>query len=158
MSAVLDWRVLAVEYVADHAQHPPGLVGRFRVGETRQALDGLEVSLVRPWHRVGRDGDVEIWIGVLGVAQPPFTPARKAARVATVSLGIGRSVMGVSDEAIPCLRKLLVVIVHWASLPGDRGVPVVMVPAGWEGMGSRALVAGGGFGGCSSRSGEYLPL
>ena len=58
MSAVLDRRVLAVEYVADHAQRPPGLVGRLGVGESRQALDGLEVSLVRPGHRVGCDGDV----------------------------------------------------------------------------------------------------
>jgi hypothetical protein len=69
MSAVLDWPVLAVEYVADHAQRPPGLVGRLRIGETRQALDGLEVSLVRPGYRVGRDGDVEIWIRGLRVAR-----------------------------------------------------------------------------------------
>lgn len=68
--AVLDRRALAVEYVADHAQRPPGLVGRLGIGETRQALDGLEVSLVRPGRIVGRDGDVEIGIGVLGVAQP----------------------------------------------------------------------------------------
>jgi hypothetical protein len=70
VSAVLDWRALAVEDVAYHAQRAPGLVGRLGVGETRQALDGLEVSLVRPWHRVGRDGDVETGIGVLGVAHP----------------------------------------------------------------------------------------
>jgi hypothetical protein len=38
--------------------------------ETRQALDGLEVSLVRPGRVVGRDGDVEIGVGVLGVARP----------------------------------------------------------------------------------------
>jgi hypothetical protein len=60
MSAVLDRRALAVEYVADHAERPPGLVGRLGIGETRQALDGLEVCLVRPGHRVGRDGDVAL--------------------------------------------------------------------------------------------------
>jgi hypothetical protein len=70
MSAVLDRRALAVEDVADHAQRPPGLVSGLGIGETRQALDGLEVSLVRSGHRLGRDGDVELRIGVLGVAQP----------------------------------------------------------------------------------------
>lgn len=70
MSAVFDRRVLAVEYVADHAQRSPGLVGRLGIGESRQALDGLEVSLVRPRGVVGGDGDVETGIGVLGVAHP----------------------------------------------------------------------------------------
>jgi len=75
---------MAVEYVADHAQRPPGLEGRLRIGETWQALDDLEVSLVRPGHRVGRDWDVESWIGVLGVAHP-LDACAEGERVATVS-------------------------------------------------------------------------
>ena len=58
MSAVLDRRTLAVEYVTDHAQRPPGLIGRLGIGETWQALDGLEVS-VESWTPQYKDPRME---------------------------------------------------------------------------------------------------